>query len=308
MPGELTMTWLKRFFQYTEIKTKITSVFAFVLCIAYFFMIRQPLRWLPTLVFLFSMLIFDLATTAINNYIDSKTDDTLIPFPRGHARMIIAGLLILAAGSGIALVLLSDLFILILGGCCFIAGIFYTFGPIPISRLPLGEVLSGLFYGFFIPWIFYYINFEPSLFMHWTWAWPHLSLGLHLPNLVGLVLLAVAPFSCTANIMLANNLCDLEKDLRQGRRTLPSFIGTRSGLHLFAILAILPYLSLIALVLTGLARPIALLALLTAWPVARNTRLFFKRQDKRDTFPLSLMNYLLTMVSFSVAMIPGRWI
>lgn len=217
-------------------------------------------------------------------------------------------LLILAAGCGIALVLLSDLFILILGGCCFVGGIFYTFGPVPISRLPFGEVLSGLFYGFFIPWIFFYINFAPALFMQWTWSSPQLLLGLHIPNLISLVLLAVAPFCCTANIMLANNLCDLDKDLKQGRRTLPSFIGIRKGLLLFAVLAALPYFSLIALVLSGLARPIALIALLTAIPVFINTRSFFARQDKRETFALSLKNFILVMGSFSLAMIPGRWI
>lgn len=302
------MTWINRFFQYTEIKTKITSIFTFVLCIAFFLMNSQPLRWLPTLVFLLGMLLFDLTTTSINNYIDSKTDGTVLPFVRRRALVITVALLLLSAGSGIWLVLLSDPFVLILGACCFICGIFYTFGPVPISRLPLGEFLSGLFYGFFIPWIFLYINYPPELFMAWTWGYPSMLLSLYLPNLIGLALLSAAPFCCTANVMLANNLCDLDKDLQQGRRTLPSFIGLNRGLYLFAALAALPYLALIFMVLSGLARPVVLLALLTAWPVLTNTRKFFVRQDKRETFPLSLSNFILTMGSFCLAMLLGRWI
>ena len=302
------MNWLARFLQYTEIKTKITSVFAFTLCIAFFLMRQWTIRWLPTLIFFLGMLIFDLATTTINNYIDSKTDDTELPFSRWQSLVLTVILLLLAAGCGIWLVILSDLFVLFLGGCCFVCGIFYTFGPVPISRLPLGEVLSGLFYGFFIPWIFFYVNLESASFMQWLWQTPHLQLFVHLPNFLALILLSVAPFCCTANIMLANNLCDLEKDLLQGRRTLPSYIGKKYGLWLFALLAVLPHVSLVVLVLTGFSHPITLIALLTLFPVLNKVRQFFVRQDKRQTFALSLQNYLLIMVSFTLAMIIGRWL
>ena len=301
------MKWLGRFLQYTEIRTKITSVFAFMLCIAYFVMRSWPLRWLPTLVFFLGMLIFDLATTTINNYIDSKTDDTVLPFSRRQSLILTIILLLIAAGCGIWLVLLSDLFVLFLGGCCFVCGIFYTFGPVPISRLPLGELLSGLFYGFFIPWIFFYVNLEPASFMQWLWQLPHLQLLVHLPDFLSLILLSAAPFCCTANIMLANNLCDLDKDLMQGRRTLPSYIGKKNGLALFAFLAVLPYASLIVMVLAGFSHPLSLIALLTLLPVMMKVRKFFDCQDKRKTFSLSLQNYLLTMVSITLAMLPGRW-
>jgi 1,4-dihydroxy-2-naphthoate polyprenyltransferase len=302
------MNSLSRFLQYTEIKTKITSVFAFTLCIAYFLMLRWPLRWLPTLVFFMGMLIFDLATTSINNYIDSKSDDTILPFGRRLSLILSVLLVILAAACGIWLVLLSDIFVLFLGACCFVCGIFYTFGPLPISRLPLGELLSGLFYGFFIPWIFFYINLPPADFMQWQWQMPFLQMSVQLPHFLSLVLLAVAPFCCTANIMLANNLCDLDKDLKSGRRTLPSYIGVKAGLWLFALLAVLPFISLVVMVLAKLAHPVALAALLALLPILRNIRRFFVRQDKRETFPLSLHNYLLTMVPFAGAMIAGRWL
>jgi 1,4-dihydroxy-2-naphthoate polyprenyltransferase len=299
---------IQRFFAYSEIKTKITSVFAFLLCVAYFMMRHLQVRWLPTVVFFLGMLVFDLTTTTINNYIDSRTDGTVLPFKRRTALALTILLLLLAVGLGIWLVILSDWFVLLLGGCCFACGVFYTFGPVPISRLPLGEILSGLFYGLFIPWIFFYINLPPDLFMAWSWQAPHLALAVHLVQFAGLLLLAVAPTCCTANIMLANNICDLEKDIQQKRRTLPSYIGVRLSLHLFATLALLPYASLVAMVAAGLASPVALAALVTVIPVARNIRTFYGKQIKQETFPLSLQNYLLTMLSITLFMIPGIWI
>jgi len=299
---------VKRFLQYSEIKTKITSVSAFVLCLAYFLMRGLTIRWLPTAVFFLGMLVFDLATTTINNYIDSRTDDTVLPFNRRTALVLTVILLTAAVGLGIWLVVLSDLFVLVLGGCCFVCGVFYTYGPVPISRLPLGEILSGLFYGFFIPWIFFYINLAPADFMQWQLQGNQIGLLIQVPNFLSLVLLAVAPFCCTANIMLANNICDLEKDLRQGRRTLPSYIGPRYGLHLFTTLALLPYLTLPILALAGWARPIVLLAAVSAVPVIKNIVLFYRKQDKRETFPLSLQNYLLTVLSFGLVMVLGIWI
>lgn len=60
------------FLSYVEIKTKITSIFAFLMTIAYLFYINQPIDWNLTLIFFGAMFLFDLTTTAINNYIDTK--------------------------------------------------------------------------------------------------------------------------------------------------------------------------------------------------------------------------------------------
>ena len=63
---------LRKFFQFVEIKTKITSVFPFFLTLAYLFYQKQSPDPKLTTIFFLSMLLIDLATTAINNYIDSR--------------------------------------------------------------------------------------------------------------------------------------------------------------------------------------------------------------------------------------------
>ena len=303
------MTSISSFFRYTEIKTKITSVFAFSLCLAFFAMKGWPVRPLPTVLFFLAMFLFDLTTTAINNYVDSRTDKkTVLPFSRPRALAIIWILLFLSLGLSLWLLTMSGLFLLVLGGLSFLTGIFYPSAPLPISRLPLGEFMSGLFYGLFIPWIFFYINLDPALFMDWHYQAPYLGLTLHLPHLASLFLLSLLPFATTANIMLANNICDLDKDFLQGRRTLPGIIGVRWGLRLFALLAALPFLALGTMVLAGILRPVALIGLLAAIPVVRCVVLFFARQDKTQTFPLALRMYIITMTAGIAGVLAGRWI
>lgn len=134
---------IKRFLSYVEITTKITSIFAFFMTLGYLFYIKQSLHWKATLVFFVAMFLLDLATTAINNYIDTKTNTQILQFSRKIALSIIAFLLAISACLGLYLVYLTDVVILLLGVICFGVGIFYTFGPIPISRLPFGEIFSG---------------------------------------------------------------------------------------------------------------------------------------------------------------------
>ena len=67
-------------------------------------------------------------------------------------------MLIIASALGVWLVFRTDLLVLFLGIICFIIGVFYTYGPIPLSRLPLGEIFSGLTMGFGILFLTVYIN------------------------------------------------------------------------------------------------------------------------------------------------------
>lgn len=287
-------TVLARFFSYTELRTKITSIFAFLMSLAYLFSVGQSLDARATLVFFASMILFDLATTAINNYIDTKTNGEVLPFERRKALGILLVLLLISASLGLYLVYLTDLLVLFMGGLCFLCGIFYTFGPVPISRIPLGEVLSGLFYGLFIPFLVLYINMPEGTYAEMELSLETVGIRIHVFPCFTVLLLAAAPFLTTANIMLANNICDLKKDILVGRHTLPYYLQSRA-IDLFAWIyyAVYP----VTLLLAGLSilHPICLLLLLTFFPVRKNIRQFRSLQDKRITFPLSIKNYLLIM-------------
>lgn len=296
---------ISRFLNYVEIKTKITSTFAFILTIAYIFYIGKPVNWLLTLTFFASMFIFDMTTTAINNYIDTKENNEYLGFKRSTALIIIFAMLETSTFLGLYLAYLSDWVVLLIGAVCFLCGIFYTFGPVPISRLPLGEAFSGLFYGFLIPFILLYINLPKGTLLSLNLSIKTINLNISIMPIITVILLSIIPVCTTANIMLANNICDLEKDITVKRFTLPFYIGKKNAVHLFAGLYYLAYLDIILMVALKMLPAVCLLSLVSLYWVQKNIASFYKVQDKSVTFIVSIKNYVLIMGSVSVLIFIG---
>jgi 1,4-dihydroxy-2-naphthoate octaprenyltransferase len=290
---------LERFFKYTEIKTKITSLFAFLMSIAYLFYIKTEINWKLMIIFFASMLIFDLTTTAINNYTDTKTNGQKLDFERTTALMIILIMLFISAGLGLYLVYLTDIVVLITGVVCFICGILYTFGPVPISRQPLGEILSGIFYGFMIPFLILYINMPEGTLLTFGLSLKTIDIRVNVMPLLSLILLSTIPVCTTANIMLANNTCDVERDILVNRFTLPYYLGKKS-VYLFAGIYYACYADIILMVVFRVLSPLCLIALITLIPVQKNISEFLKVQDKEKTFIVSIKNYVLIMGAITI--------
>lgn len=285
---------IKRFLDYVEIRTKITSTFAFLITIALLLYKKQTIHWGLTLIFFAAMFLFDLTTTAINNYIDTKDNHQILQFSRRTALIIIYVLFGMSTALGLYLAYLTDIVILLIGGICFLCGVFYTYGPVPISRQPLGEVLSGIFYGLLIPFIILYMNMPAGTFLTLNVNFQTMFLQLQNGPLISLLLFSLIPFSATANIMLANNICDLEKDIVVKRHTLPYYIG-KKALYLFAGLYYLTYIATIIMVVFKILSPICLLSLVTIVIVQKNINAFFRKQDKATTFVLAIKNFVIIM-------------
>lgn len=283
-----------KFLEYTEIRTKITSLFAFLMTIAYIFFLGEQVNWYLTLIFFTSMFIFDLATTSINNFIDTRTNHMSLPFKRSTALAIIFILIGMSTVLGLYLAYLTDIVVLLIGALCFICGVLYTFGPVPISRQPLGEILSGIFYGLFIPFLILYINLPEGSLLRLKLNIETISLDIQVLPVVSLLMLSIIPMGATANIMLANNICDLKKDVETGRFTLPYYLKKRA-LTLFAGIYYAIYIDLMVMVLFKLLSPLCLLSLLTIIPVQKNIKVFQQLQDKAVTFVNSIKNYIIIM-------------
>ncbi len=294
---------IKRYLSFVEIQTKITSLFAFAMALAYLQYLDQPLDWAKTAIFFASMFLFDLTTTGINNYIDTRTNDQILQFKRSVARAIIYIMLAISIGLGLWLVFLTDWVVLGIGGLCFICGVFYTFGPVPISRIPLGEVLSGVFYGLLIPFLLLYINLPAGTLLSFGIQEGVASLEVALLPILTLGLISWAPMVCTANIMLANNICDLEKDILVNRHTLPYYIGKEKAISLYSLLYYSVYVVTVLLVILNFLPPWYLLLLVTLIPVEMNLRVFRKKQVKSLTFVTSIKIYILLMAGQCIALL-----
>lgn len=290
------MGWLQRFFSFVEIKTKVASLLPFLLGLVYVAYQGYRPNWGLSLLFLLAMTFFDMSTTALNNFIDTRASGISLPLPRPLALIFLLAMLLIASGSGLVLAWLSNPVVFWAGAASFFVGIAYTFGPAPISRMPLGELFSGFFMGFFIPFITVTINSSSLAPVQMSWQAPELFMTINLLLLLHLFVLAILPITTIAAIMLANNICDLERDIKINRFTLPFYLGKKRSLVLFALLYLAALLSLVVSVLLGLLPPLALFSLLAAWPLQKNIRRFFALQDKAETFPLSVQNFILLVL------------
>jgi len=126
-------------------------------------------------------------------------------------------------------------------------------------------------------------------------------------SIIHLLLLSVVPFCLTANIMLANNICDLKHDIAVNRYTLAYYIQKHST-KLFAAIYYITYLSVIVMVAIKQISPVSLLLLLTLIPVQKNINIFMNKQVKEETFIAAIKNFVLIIIVHSILLFVGAFI
>ncbi len=293
---------IKKFLKYVEITTKITSLFAYLNTMLFIIYQKQPVNIKLMIVFFIAMFLFDLTTTAINNYIDSKDYPEMLPIPRKSAFAAIMIMLCISTLLGLYLAYNTGIIVLLLGAFCFLLGIFYTFGPIPISRIPLGEAISGIAYGMFIPFLMLYIN-NPTHYITLGLSWETISLSVSVMPFIAFFLFSLVMTFTTANIMLANNTCDIEKDTAVGRLTLAYYIGRKWAVRLYALLYYGCYASVALMVIFRFIHPVALIFFLSLPLVVKNIHTFKKEQIKEKTFITSIKNYIILNTCYAVSIL-----
>ncbi|MGQ7462066.1 1,4-dihydroxy-2-naphthoate polyprenyltransferase [Streptococcus suis] len=291
------------FLEFVELKTKVASVFPMTLGILWAIYRYQAFNWLNTLLFVLAVLSFDMCTTAINNSMDyHKAKDEIYrqesnvigKFSLDFRQMIgiVLALLIFSLLVSLLLVWRTSWLLLPMGALCFLIGIFYTFGPIPLSRMPLGEVFSGVTMGFGIFFLAVFIQ-QPDLLLTSQVSGQWMTLQFSWTRILEIILMSIPLVTLIANIMLANNTCDLEEDIRNHRYTLVYYIGKKNTLKLYFILASLPWLLWLLYCLTGLLPFWALIGLLGLVPAYHSLERFLKKQVKRETFIEAVKSFVL---------------
>ncbi|MGL9749447.1 1,4-dihydroxy-2-naphthoate polyprenyltransferase [Enterococcus sp. DIV0170] len=296
----------KSFFDLVEIRTKLASLFPFLIAVLFTNSYFHSFHWGKTLFFFFGMLAFDMATTAINNYMDFrkahseeyKYQENVIGKDQLSERtvvLIIFALIGFAAIVGLTLAVQTGWLLLVMGcACCFI-GVFYTFGPIPLSRMPLGEVFSGVTMGLGIFAITIYLNTYDKRLFFMELNLRHFAITGSTTAALAVVWASLPLIATIANIMLANNLCDLEQDIANHRYTLPFYLGKKNAVVLFNLLMYSCYGAIIVGWLAGIYQWPILLTFLSLVKVYPQTRAFTKEQVKSRTFVMSIKN----LVSFN---------
>ena len=301
---------LKSFLKFVEIQTKLASVIPFILGALYTLYRFNSFKLENFFIMFVSLLAFDMATTAINNYMDYKKAHKKEGYNyeihnamvrdginEATALKVIFSLLIIACTFGILLTFKTNIVVLLIGIISFLAGILYTFGPIPISRMPLGEIFSGVFMGFVILFLSIYIHIYDENIITLVYKSSILKIDINIVEVAIIFLISIPTIGGISNIMLANNICDVEEDAVNKRYTLPYYIGKENAHKLFKVLYYIGYIDIIVLVILKITPVVSLLVILTIIPVNKNIKIFKENPVKGETFVLAVKNFVLINVS-----------
>lgn len=304
---------LQSFLKLVEIQTKVASIIPLLLGSVYTLYHFQTFNIPNFLLMFLSLLMFDMATTATNNFIDYKkahktsgygyeVHNAIVQYGLSSKSVIttISTLIGLAVFFGILLFINTTLILLLIGAVSFLIGILYSFGPVPISRTPLGEVFSGLFMGFIIVFLAVYIHVYDRNIILTSYNTGILNISLNIIEVLYIFLVSMPSVLGISNIMLANNICDIEDDIENKRYTLPIYIGKKKALLLFKSLYYIAYIVVILLLILQVIPPLSSLVLLTFIPINKNISLFLRKQSKKETFILAVKNFVLLNIVYVI--------
>ncbi|EQC96269.1 MAG: prenyltransferase [Lactococcus lactis] len=273
----------KIFAELIELKAKTASIFPFLLGLAYSLYHYKSVNLSALAIYFVAMFMFNCFVDIWDNYNDYHkavdTDDyqkntNIIGRENLSMGLIKSLLAFFFFGSlilGIIVALMTGWAVFWLGLLCYAVGVFYAGGPKPLSSLPLGELLSGLTMGYVIFLICLYINSSQNFV--WSFA-----------NLATTFLIALPNTLLIANLMLANNTCDLEEDEANHRYTIVHYIGKKAALIWWTTALILAFVAIVVAVILGLLSPIMLLILLIAPLMIKFARPYLQKQVKKETF------------------------
>lgn len=296
------------FLDFVEIKTKTASMLPFLTGLAYVYFLNSHIDILQTFIFLIAMLLFDMSTTAINNYIDAHVSKTAKHFSDKFSISIIITMILLSALLGCYLTYVHGIYILAIGMFCFAIGIFYTFGPAPISRTPYGELFSGSVMGFCIPFLTISINLPKNYFFDISFSDLNLNMIINLPAIIKLGIMTLPIMACISNVMLANNICDVESDILIKRFTLPFYIGKEKAVNLFAYLYYIAFIVILFSSMVHIVPRLCVFIILLFPIINKNIQIFKNKQVKIETFSVSIKNLIIIVLPYSLLIAIGSLI
>lgn len=294
---------LKIFLELIEFKAKAASLFPFLLGVFISIYHFNSFNLFSAIVLYIAMFLFNCFVDIWDNYMDYKTalDEKHYKVKTnviGRENLNIKELEIMmfifftiSFAIGLFLVYKTGVELLILGLISFAIGVFYSYGKRPISSTPFGEITSGLAMGFLIPLITVFVLSPNSdvFSVHNLWI-------VFLSSFINIVFIA--------NLLFANNICDMDEDRKNGRVTLPHILGFKNSILLFKFAYILGFLSVILAVFTKVY-PISLLFIFLCIPlVIKNTNRLEKNPIKLQSFKYIITNLgvmsFLQILSFGV--------
>jgi len=288
----------------------MASLIPFFMGLAYAFFAAGHIDAANTVIFAVAMMLFDIPVTMINNYLDKRRSGETPHFGKAASLGMIIPMVSASVLIGVYLSFRFGPVLLFTGMLCFFAGVFYSAGPIPISRSPYGEIASGFIQGLCLPFMAVFINTPKDYLISVQWGFDTAYVDVRVWNLIKLGFACAPAIICISNIMLANNTCDVERDSGNGRFTLPYYIGRKRSVLLFKLLYAAVFADIVVAVIIGAVPAVCLLTLTTAPFVMMNAGVFARDPEKSKTFVLSLRNFVIVLIPYIMTLLAGgafRW-
>ncbi len=304
---------MKTFLKLVEIQTKVASLLPFVYGLIYAQWKFGAFNGFKTLLFFVALLCIDMATTALNNYMDYKRDKLKKGYnfeehnaivrdqiPIRRVEWIVLSLLSVGALAGLSLVVYTDYFVLLIGILSFGVGILYSYGPVPISHTPFGELFSGVMMGFLIFLVTVYIQLDaPRLFVL-SIQDGFFQMQVQIIFFAEIMLMSIPFVLGIAGIMLANNISDIEDDAVNLRKTLPQFIGRKGGILVLNAFYGISLIQLLALIAFKIYPIYGLSLVLLFIVIGQKLAKFNQNPCKATTFGLVVQSYILLSIGHMV--------
>ncbi|HEY0221826.1 MAG TPA: prenyltransferase [Lactovum miscens] len=288
----------KIFAELIELKAKTASVFPFLLGLGYSLYHYHSANPIPLIIYFVAMFFFNCFVDIWDNYNDyHKAVDTADYQKNTNIigreniamwliKMLLAFFFFTSLLLGLIVAMMTGWTVFWLGLICYFVGVFYAAGPRPLSSLPVGEFLSGITMGFLIFLICVYIN------AHASFVWNSITI-------MDAFLIALPNSLLIANLMLANNTCDLDEDEKNYRFTIVHYIGKKAALKWWITSIFISFIAVVAAVLLKLL-PVVMLIILFIIPlILKFSKPYLNEQVKKKTFISSvkiLMVFQLTQV------------
>lgn len=296
----------KQFGALVQIQTVIISALPYLIgCLTAYYNYHH-FNLAASLLLFVAVVLFHLAVNGHNQYTDysryqkhhvKSTNNILVRFKidRHWARNVIAILTLISLLIGLYLSYETSWLVLVIGVISYLIGFCYSGGPHPILKTPFGEPASGITMGYNITLLGFFINTYNVMSLNAIFWWQT-------------IVIAVPAIFVIASVMLANNICDVDEDVKIERKTLPYYIGRKAALGVLIFFQIMPFVMIpVGIWLKFL--PIWTLGIFLVSPlVYKNVRTFVRHPKKTTTFTGILINVLLVLVAEIILLIIGNLI
>jgi 1,4-dihydroxy-2-naphthoate octaprenyltransferase len=204
--------------------------------------------------------------------------------PPAAVRRAALGAFAVAAVVGLALSLLVEPWLILVGAAAIAAAALYTGGPRPYGYLGLGEAMVLVFFGFVATAGSAYVQLGRVPAAAW---WGSAAVGL-----------------LAAAVLATNNIRDRVGDARAGKRTLAVRLGERGGRLLYVVCVVGAFAAVVAL---GTLHPWALLGLVALPLAVPPVRLVLRGASGPALIPALVATVRLELVAAALIAL-GLWI